>query len=105
MAKLSRLDVVQPHVAKISIAVRQLYPAQRLVDHAPPLPRSTTSQTGVAHRAAPSTSPQVKPAAASDPATIRGVSVIHRSGTVSAAWFSLFGVLTTIAVLSGLAWS
>jgi hypothetical protein len=48
----------------------------------------------------------VKPAAASDPATIRGVSVIHRSGTVSAAWFSLFGVLTTtIAVLSGLAWS
>src|SRR5919112_5379715 len=50
---LASLDVVQLQVAKISIAVRQLYPAQRLVDHAPTLPPGAISQTAVAHRATP----------------------------------------------------
>src|SRR5215218_7829931 len=53
---LARLDVVQPHISEVGIAVRQLHPAQRLVGHAPPLPSSATSQTVVEHRATPSTS-------------------------------------------------
>lgn len=42
---LARLDVVEMHVAEIGVAVRQLYPAQRLVGHAPPLPPDLILQT------------------------------------------------------------
>jgi hypothetical protein len=36
---------VEMHVLEISVAVRQPYPAQRLVGHAPPLPPDLTLQT------------------------------------------------------------
>jgi hypothetical protein len=42
---LPRLDVVQPHVPEIGVAVRQLHPAQRLVGHALPLPPAPLHKT------------------------------------------------------------